>query len=237
MTFNLDLAGFWQQGDVVSHLVLLLLLAMSVTSWSIIIGKSVQLAWWQHGNSGALDRFWQASNLEAGLGELARLVPFRLLVERGRAAVVHYENHRSGLQAQLDAQLSLTEIVTRSLRQALNRATADLERGQVFLASIGSVAPFVGLFGTVWGIYHALAVIGATGQSTLDKVAGPVGEALIMTAVGLFVAIPAVLAYNAFNRVQRLVIADLDGFAHDLLMYFTMGSHQSVPAEKSVGSR
>jgi biopolymer transport protein ExbB len=131
----------------------------------------------------------------------------------------------------------MTEIVTRSLRQALNRATADLERGQVFLASIGSVAPFVGLFGTVWGIYHALAVIGATGQSTLDKVAGPVGEALIMTAVGLFVAIPAVLAYNTFNRVQRLVIADLDGFAHDLLMYFTMGSHQSASTEKPVEKR
>ncbi|HNL91729.1 MAG TPA: MotA/TolQ/ExbB proton channel family protein, partial [Pseudomonadales bacterium] len=128
----------------------------------------------------------------------------------------------------LDAQLSLTELVTRALRQALNRATADLERGQVFLASIGSVAPFVGLFGTVWGIYHALAAIGTTGQASLDKVAGPVGEALIMTAIGLFTAIPAVLAYNAFNRVQRLIIADLDGFAHDLLMYFTMGSSKKT---------
>ena len=86
------------------------------------------------------------------------------------------------------------------------------------------MAPFVGLFGTVWGIYHAMAVIGTTGQASLDKVAGPVGEALIMTAIGLFAAIPAVLAYNAFNRVQRLIIADLDGFAHDLLMYFTMGT-------------
>ena len=127
--------------------------------------------------------------------------------------------------------------MTRALRQALNRATADLERGQVFLASIGSVSPFVGLLGTVWGIYHALAVIGATGQASLDKVAGPVGEALIMTAIGLFVAIPAVLAYNAFNRVQRLIVADLDGFAHDLLVYFTTGSHtQKLPEQNKAGA-
>jgi biopolymer transport protein ExbB len=233
MTFNLDMGSFWQQGDAISHAVLLLLVAMSVTSWAIIFSKSVQLAWWQHANSGALDRFWQAHDLDAGVRELSRMLPFRLLVERGSNAIQYYEQHRTGTQSQLDAQLSLTELVTRALRQALNRATADLERGQVFLASIGSVAPFVGLFGTVWGIYHALAVIGATGQSTLDKVAGPVGEALIMTAVGLFVAIPAVLAYNAFNRVQRLIIADLDGFAHDLLMYFTMGSRTQKTAEKT----
>ena len=226
MAFNLDLFNFWQQGDVVSHAVLLLLLAMSVTSWAIVISKSLQFAWWQHANNGALERFWQASSIEQGLSELERLVPFRLLVQRGNAAVTHYQSHRSDTHAQLDAQLSLTELVTRALRQALNRATADLERGQVFLASIGAVAPFIGLLGTVWGIYHALAVIGATGQASLDKVAGPVGEALIMTAIGLFVAIPAVLAYNAFNRVQRLILADLDGFAHDLLLYFTMGGHQ-----------
>lgn len=237
MTFNMDLATFWQQGDTVSHAVLVLLVAMSVVSWAIIIAKSVQMAWWQHGNSGALDRFWQAQDLDAGLRELDRMVPFRLLVEHGRQAVAHYQSHRSGMQAHLDAQLSQTEIVTRALRQALNRASADLERGQVFLASIGSVSPFVGLFGTVWGIYHALAAIGMTGQATLDKVAGPVGEALIMTAIGLFVAIPAVLGYNAFNRVQRLVVADLDGFAHDLLVYFTLGSAQPASAGIKAGEK
>ena len=241
MAFELDLISFWQQGDAVSHAVIFLLLAMSVTSWAIILGKSVQLAWWQHANGGAVDRFWQACDFEAGIQALTKLQPFSVLAERGRAAVLHYQNyhgqshndqsHHTETALQLDAQLSLTELVTRALRQALNRATAELERGQVFLASIGSVAPFVGLFGTVWGIYHALAAIGASGQASLDKVAGPVGEALIMTAFGLFVAIPAVLAYNAFNRVQRLIAADLDGFAHDLLVYFTMGSHQQ-PLEK-----
>ncbi len=229
MTFNLDLVTFWQQGDVISHAVLILLVAMSVTSWSIIIGKSVQLAWWQHASVGALDRFWQAQDLESGLRELERMAPFQLLVTRGCQAQSHHQNPPPGQLAPLEARMSLTELVTRALRQALNRATAELERGQVFLASIGSVAPFVGLFGTVWGIYHALAAIGMSGQATLDKVAGPVGEALIMTAIGLFVAIPAVLAYNAFNRVQRLILADLDGFAHDLLVYFTLGHSQQSP--------
>ncbi|MEZ5435251.1 MAG: MotA/TolQ/ExbB proton channel family protein [Pseudomonadales bacterium] len=224
MKFDLDLVSFWQQGDSISHAVLFLLLAMSITSWAIIISKSVQLAWWQHASHHALENFWQAENVAVGAKALERMLPFRLLVESGSKAAAHYQSHQQGERGHLDAQLSLTELVTRALRQALNRATADLERGQVFLASIGSVAPFVGLFGTVWGIYHALAAIGTSGQASLDKVAGPVGEALIMTAIGLFAAIPAVLAYNAFNRVQRLIIADLDGFAHDLLMYFTMGA-------------
>jgi biopolymer transport protein ExbB len=238
MEFNLDMFSFWERGDVISHAVLLLLVLMSVTSWTIIFSKSVQLAWWQHANSGALDRFWQAQNLDDGEQELKRMLPFRLLVDHGKNAMQHYQSHQTDMQAHLDAQLPLTEVVTRALRQALNRATADLERGQVFLASIGAVSPFVGLLGTVWGIYHALAVIGATGQASLDKVAGPVGEALIMTAIGLFVAIPAVLAYNAFNRVQRLIIADLDGFAHDLLMYFTMGAHvaQKTLDQKRTGA-
>lgn len=233
MTFDLDMASFWMHGDAISHAVFLLLLSMSIISWAIIIGKSVQLAWWQHANRGALDRFWQASDIHAGMEKLAKMKPFLSLVERGNHAVSQYQNHNLDMQSHLDAQLSLTELVTRALRQALNRATADLERGQVFLASIGSVAPFVGLFGTVWGIYHALAAIGASGQATMDKVAGPVGEALIMTAIGLFVAIPAVLAYNAFNRVQRLVMADLDGFAHDLLMYFTLGAHKKSAAQSA----
>lgn len=232
MAFQLDLVSFWQQGDVVTHAVLLLLVGMSITSWAIVIRKSVQLAWWQHANSGALDRFWQAENIDAGLLTLGHMVPFRLLVERGQQAVKHYREHGPGMQAHLDAQLSLPELVTRALRQALNRGTAELERGQTYLASIGSVSPFVGLFGTVWGIYHALASIGAAGQASLDKVAGPVGEALIMTAVGLFVAIPAVLAYNAFNRVQRLILADLDGFAHDLLVYFTLGTSAPKAGKK-----
>jgi biopolymer transport protein ExbB len=120
--------------------------------------------------------------------------------------------------------MNRSEWLTRALRQRINEAAARLEAGLTFLASVGATAPFVGLFGTVWGIYHALIGIAATGAISIEKVAGPVGEALIMTAFGLAVAIPAVLAYNAFTRVNRLVLAQLDGFAHDLHSYFTVGA-------------
>ncbi len=235
--FTLDFVSFWQQGDVVSHSVLLLLAMMSLCSWAIIINKTVQMAWLQHGGGRALARFWRAPNLDVGLQMLARMLPFRLLVEQGHLALSRYHSDHEGIRAHLDAQLSLSDLVTRGLRQGLNRAMAELEQGQTFLASIGAVAPFVGLLGTVWGIYHALTVIGASGQASLDKVAGPVGEALIMTAIGLFVAIPAVLAYNAFNRVQRLIASDLDGFAHDLHVYFTLGSTSVVPQKPAVSSK
>lgn len=229
MSFNLDLVTFWQQGDSVSHAVFLLLVGMSILSWSIIISKSVQLGrlqrlWSSQGNANIVEQFWQAKNLTAGLKLLNQLQPFRELVLQAQKAAEHFrEYHEAQQDHALDAQMSLNELVTRALRQGLSRATVELEKGQIILASIGSVAPFVGLFGTVWGIYHALALIGVSGQATLDKVAGPVGETLIMTAFGLFVAIPAVLAYNAFTRVQRLIIADLDGFAHDLHTYFSLG--------------
>jgi biopolymer transport protein ExbB len=116
------------------------------------------------------------------------------------------------------------------MRRVIDEDTARLESGLTVLASVGSTAPFIGLFGTVWGVYHALVAIGMSGQGTLDKVAGPVGEALIMTALGLAVAIPAVLAYNAFVRSNRLVLARLDAFAHDLFAVLTTGSHPGEPA-------
>ena len=124
----------------------------------------------------------------------------------------------------LAASVDRTELVTRALRQEINQSSARLESVLTLLASVGSTAPFVGLFGTVWGIYHALLGIAGSGQVLIDKVAGPVGEALVMTAGGLAVAIPAVLAYNAFTRVNRLALAELDGFAHDLLALLTTGS-------------
>lgn len=233
MNFNLSFSSFWAQGDAVSHAVFILLVLMSAASWAIIIGKSISLTWMQHRNQFAVHRFWQAHDLISARHELKRMAPFITLVDHAEQAVTHYNGHKDVKHQHLDSHWSLSELVTRALRQGLTRATAELERGQVVLASIGSVSPFVGLFGTVWGIYHALAAIGAQGQASLDKVAGPVGEALIMTAIGLFVAIPAVLAYNAFNRSQRLILADVDGFAHDLLMFFTMGSPQSQDANNT----
>jgi biopolymer transport protein ExbB len=134
---------------------------------------------------------------------------------------------RLAARSQSDATLSGTvdpnEVVTRVLRQEMNRTSARLESGLTLLASVGSTAPFIGLFGTVWGIYHALLQIASSGQVMIDKVAGPVGEALVMTAAGLAVAIPAVLAYNAFTRINRVVLSELDGFAHDLLGLVTTG--------------
>jgi len=127
-------------------------------------------------------------------------------------------------EASMAARTDRSELIARALRQRINEAAAKLEAGQTLLASVGSTAPFVGLFGTVWGIYHALTGIAAAGTIAIDKVAGPVGEALLMTAFGLVVAVPAVLGYNAFTRVNRKLLAELDGFAHDLHAYLTLGA-------------
>ena len=144
---------------------------------------------------------------------------FRSALTGAHAAQAHQQNAARGIGAGVNA----SEFVTRAMRSHMVNTQARIERGLTFLASVGSTAPFIGLFGTVWGIYHALVGLSGATQVVLDKVAGPVGEALIMTAAGLFVAIPAVLAYNAFTRSNRLVAVQLDGFAHDLHAYLTTG--------------
>lgn len=230
MSLQQSLLYFWQQGDVITQGVAALLLIMSIGSWTIIICKSVHLAKLQgfgsfDGNNETINQFWEAQNLNEGMGILNKLPPFLYLVEQAQQARKHYDEfHLNQDEHALDAGMSINELVTRALRQSLARISVQLDRGQIFLASIGSTAPFVGLLGTVWGIYHALAVIHSTGQSSLDAVAGPVGEALIMTAVGLFVAIPSVLSYNAFTRSQRVIMSDLDGFAHDLQLFFSLNN-------------
>src|SRR5262249_11140763 len=148
--------------------------------------------------------------------------PFSHLTWHGIVASRHHQHHGAD---KLNAAGSTSEFLTRSMRRVVDEETSRLEWGLTVLASVGSTAPFVGLFGTVWGVYHALVTIGLSGQGTLDKVAGPVGEALIMTAAGLAVAVPAVLAYNAFVRSNRVVLAKLDAFAHDLFAFLTTGSH------------
>lgn len=222
MSANFDLATYWAQGDFVSHAVAIILLILSVASWAIIGAKAWQIYRLRHQSGHLVESFWQASNLEDGLIRIAPAAPFAYLAQRAAQAVRHFNDHGTDAP-HLDANLSLGEMVTRALRQGITRTTSQLENGLTFLASIGATAPFIGLFGTVWGIYHALAAISATGQASLDKVAGPVGEALIMTAAGLFVAIPAVLAYNACSRGLRVVNAELDAFANDLHTFFTTG--------------
>ena len=211
---------FWEAGDAVTHGTAWVLLAMSVLSWYFILSKAWSAWRLRKGARAALEQFWEARSLDeaiAGLRTADRESVFVPLAERARQAATVQP------VASLAASIDRSELVTRSLRQEINQVSSRLESGLTLLASVGSTAPFVGLFGTVWGIYHALIAIAGDGQVQIDRVAGPVGEALIMTAAGLAVAIPAVLAYNAFTRVNRLALAELDGFAHDLLALVTTG--------------
>jgi biopolymer transport protein ExbB len=155
--------------------------------------------------------------------------PFSHLAWHAIIATRHHQRHGAN---RLDEAGSSSEFLSRAMRRVIDEDTARLEARLTVLASVGSTAPFIGLFGTVWGVYHALVNIGLSGQGTLDKVAGPVGEALIMTALGLAVAIPAVLAYNAMVRSNRLVLAQLDAFAHDLFSLLTTGAHVGETAVK-----
>ena len=216
-TQPLGLMHFWDAGDAVTHGVAYLLLAMSVLSWYFILSKAWSAWRLRKGARAALERFWAARTLDEAIATLAdadRERVFLPLAERARQA--------AGVQpdASLAGSIDRSELATRSLRQEINQVSSRLESGLTFLASVGSTAPFVGLFGTVWGIYHALLTIATSGQVLIDRVAGPVGEALIMTAAGLAVAIPAVLAYNAFTRVNRVALAELGtGLAVSNLWY------------------
>ena len=223
MNEKLGIAHFWAQGDAVSHAVAIALLLMSAASWTIMIGKIVAQLRARTSILVAMQSFWNASSRTQALDTIRkedRTGVFALVAtDAVLAAQAWEEKSAGGIGAGVDA----SEFIGRTLQQSTVLAQARVERGLTFLASVGSTAPFVGLFGTVWGIYHALVGLSGASQVVLDKVAGPVGEALIMTAAGLFVAIPAVLAYNAFTRANRLVLAQLDGFAHSLHAYLVAG--------------
>ena len=201
---------FWSGSDAVGRAVAVLLLAMSVSAWVTILWKLWVLQRARQDVGRAVPAFWAAPSLDEGRQRLLALDREQVLLPLLDAATV------TPLPGTLDSGAHLDSQLTRRLRDALHRSLAHLQFGQVLLASIGSTSPFIGLFGTVWGIYHALASIAAAGTLTIDKVAGPVGEALIMTAAGLAVAIPAVLAYNLFGKWVGAAEAELEGFAHDL---------------------
>ncbi len=202
------------QGDAVHNAVALLLLLMSVGSWLVIVWKSWLLRRALADVARSIAAFWQAPDVTQALHTLQafdRSALVRPLLQSGQEQIAQtHSAQRLAGQGDLGAQL------TRVLREALATSLRKLQSGQVLLATVGSVAPFVGLLGTVWGIYHALITIASAGQVSIDKIAGPVGEALIMTAAGLAVAIPAVLGYNILGRVINRIEADLDGFARDL---------------------
>ena len=203
-------AQFWTQGDLITRSVAALLLLMSVSAWVVILWKSWLLQRVRNDIERAVPAFWAAPSLEAGRDQLAAFDREGALQPLLAAAIAAPAGQTLEAKGHADSQL------TRRLRDALHGVLAQLQFGQVLLASIGSTAPFIGLFGTVWGIYHALISISAAGSITIERVSGPVGEALVMTAAGLAVAIPAVLAYNVFGKLVGSCEADLEGFAHDL---------------------
>jgi biopolymer transport protein ExbB len=203
--------------------VLLLLVGMSIASWYLILTRTITNLTARKRAALFLKRFWEADSLQAMEKILQAEEADNAFAElANQALTAGRDGSRHGVQ-KLASAGGLSEFVTRALRNSLEQEAARSESGLTVLATAGSAAPYIGLFGTVWGIYHALVFIGLSGQGTLDKVAGPVGEALIMTAVGLAVAIPAVLAYNSFNRRNRIWLAQLDGFAHDLYTLVTVG--------------
>ncbi|RTL48507.1 MAG: MotA/TolQ/ExbB proton channel family protein [Rhodocyclaceae bacterium] len=228
-TQALGIADFLSQADGITKGAILILLAMSVATWYLIITKTIHILFARNRSKAFLAMFWNAPSIQS-VGEAFGAHPpceaFSHLTSQAIVATQHHAQHGA---SRLTEAGTAAEFLTRAIRQALDEETAQVESGLTVLASVGSTAPFIGLFGTVWGVYHALVNIGMTGQGTLDKVAGPVGEALIMTALGLAVAIPAVLAYNAITRSNRLLLSRLDSFAHDLFAFLTTGAHVSEP--------
>ena len=208
MENTVGFAHYWAQGDAVSHTVAYALLLMSLASWYFILSKGWS-AWRMRRSSNALDGFWKAPTLDDAIATMQHIDSERIEIPLA-------------LQASEAASISSNQQNTPSLNASTDPGEL-ITLESPLLASVGSTAPFDGLFGTVWGIYHALAAVSASGTVQIDKVAGPVGEALIMTALGLAVAIPAVLAYNTFTRINRVALAELDGFAHDLHAYLTTG--------------
>jgi len=206
---------FWTQADTLIRADAYLLFAMSVVSWFLIFMKTWG-GWRARHVMRALDAFWAAGSLDDAVATLRSRDPDALLAPLAAGAAALSSTFAAPERAGAARWTRPDDQLVRVLREGIAKATARLEAGLTVLASIGATAPFIGLLGTVWGIYHALINIASSGSLSIDKVAGPVGEALIMTAMGLGVAIPAVLAYNTFARANRLVVLQIDGFARDL---------------------
>ncbi|MDP5007951.1 MAG: MotA/TolQ/ExbB proton channel family protein [Glaciimonas sp.] len=222
--YGLD--ALWKGGDFVARGTLIILVLMSMGSWYIIITKLIDQIKLMGQASAAKKSFWKASSVQAGIATLKEGSPFRYIAETGHTSTEH---HDGALLEQID----LNTWVTMSIQRSVEKVQSRLQDGLSFLATVGSTAPFIGLFGTVWGIYHALTAIGIAGQASIDKVAGPVGEALIMTAIGLAVAVPAVLGYNWLVRRNKSAMEDIRSFSadlHSVLISGVMSSSQAGQA-------
>ncbi len=200
--------SLWKTSDGVAKTVLLLLLVMSISSWYVLIVKLLEQAKVGRQAKAAAEQFWSAGSVEQGCAKLDKNSPFRFIAEAGLQATKKH----NGLMGHVD----LNDWIAMSVGRAVERIQSSMQSGLSVLATVGSISPFVGLFGTVWGIYHALTAIGISGQASIDKVAGPVGEALIMTAIGLAVAVPAVLAYNWLVGRNKNAMSDVRAFGADL---------------------
>ena len=216
-----------QNFDWLGWVVFVTLIIMSFMTWYYIIANTIRNAVVRGRADKVIDGFWGNASTQDAIRELEaqpRGEPFSKIALDAAAAVAHHQQASAGATGRLAESLSRSEFIDRALRQAVARESLRLEDGLTLLATVGSAAPFVGLLGTVWGIYHALIGIAATGNASMNAVAGPVGEALLMTAFGLFAAIPATLAFNFFNRANRLTYARFDEFANDLHDFFATGS-------------
>jgi biopolymer transport protein ExbB len=202
------LESLWKTSDAVAKVVLLLLLIMSVGSWYIMVVKLLEQAKMGRQAKAAASDFWTAGTVQQGAAALEPTSAYRFIADAATNALKKHEG--------LMGHIPLNDWISMGIQRAVDRVQSNTQGGLAFLATVGSISPFVGLFGTVWGIYHALTAIGISGQASIDKVAGPVGEALIMTAIGLAVAVPAVLAYNWLVRRNKAVMDDVRAFSSDL---------------------
>jgi len=216
------LEALWKQGDFVSKGTLIILVIMSMGSWYIMFVKLYEQQKLYRQARIVQTEFWQAGSVNEGMNRLKEGTAFRYIAESGIKSQTHHEG-------KLLEQVDLNTWVTMSIQRAVDNVSSRLQDGLAFLATVGSTAPFVGLFGTVWGIYHALTAIGIAGQASIDKVAGPVGEALIMTAFGLAVAVPAVLGYNWLVRRNKVAVEYLRNFGADLHMVLMGGTVAKSP--------
>ena len=219
------LEAVWH-GDFISKGTLIILSIMSMGSWYILITKLIDQFKLNSQAGDAKKSFWKAASVQAGITSLKDGSPFRYIAETGSKASEHHEG------SLLD-KIDLNEWVTMSIQRAVEKVQSRLQDGLAFLATVGSTAPFIGLFGTVWGIYNALTAIGIAGQASIDKVAGPVGEALIMTAFGLFVAVPAVLGYNFLVRRNKSSMEEVRAFSADLHLVLMSGAMSTAAGSSS----
>jgi biopolymer transport protein ExbB len=224
-------SAMWAEGGVVSRGTLIILSLMSMGSWYIMITKLLDQMKIFKQSKEAQAKFWKAPSIAAGSAALKDGSPFRFIAETGTKATQH---HDGALLEQID----LSTWTTMQIQRSVDKVQSRLQDGLSFLATVGSTAPFIGLFGTVWGIYNALTNIGMTGNASIDKVAGPVGEALIMTAFGLFVAVPAVLGYNWLVRRNKAAMEDVRSFSadvHSVLVSGVMSTANAAAGTKKVG--